>query len=277
MDNVFSGILKVYDDFRDDGQAITINYDLKNPNEDIISKYKIDRIAGDGTDFERSIRLLNWLCDHVYHYGYYDNHVGRDGLKLLDYAFDKGENRGINCRALSIILTECLLSVGIKARTVSMVPLSPYDGDNHVICEFYDEVRSKWVMIDPTFNLYLTDKDNNPLSILEIRNILADRKDVFLSKEANYNGKEVEVDEITTYYGKNMFSLEVYEHQGRCSEELDNNRLINIVPKGFDVPKRKAANIEYRVREFDNSSLKDKFMKIEAATKRVYRDMSVLY
>ncbi len=31
MDNVFGGILKVYDDFRDDEQAITINYDLKNP------------------------------------------------------------------------------------------------------------------------------------------------------------------------------------------------------------------------------------------------------
>ncbi len=99
-------------------------------------------------------------------------------------------------------------------------------------------------MIDPTFNLYLIDRDNNPLSILEIRNISADRKDVFLSKEVNYNGKEVD---------------------------------INIVPNGFDVPKRKAANIEYRVREFDNFSLKDKLMKIEAATKRVYRDMSVLY
>ncbi|MDR1689800.1 MAG: hypothetical protein LBS21_14520 [Clostridiales bacterium] len=61
----------------------------------------------------------------------------QNSLALLEYAFDKGAENGINCACLAKILSECLLAVGLPAKQVFIMPCSPYDGDNHVVTQVY--------------------------------------------------------------------------------------------------------------------------------------------
>ena len=65
------------------------------------------------------------------------------------------------------------MSLGIYARRVKIMPYSPYDFDNHVVVEIYDK---KWIMLDPTTDGIFIDENRIPLSLLEIREKLANDK-----------------------------------------------------------------------------------------------------
>jgi transglutaminase-like putative cysteine protease len=206
MFDIYSGIIKMTDDFRDDGMDIKIKYLLDADYKDLCKTYKLKEIAGTKTDFDKAINLLNWISSNIYHCGNYDNHIKNKAMELLDYAFVKGENCGINCCSLSIALTECLLAIGIKARTIYIMPFSPYDFDNHVVCEAWISDFNKWVMFDPTYNLYVSFNDI-PLNVYELRGSLANQEEVVFNNGANYNGTPINKDEITTYYAKDLFRL----------------------------------------------------------------------
>lgn len=163
-----AGILRNNLDFHD-GIDYDMQYDFSHENYEILkSKYKIEDIAKDGTEFERALRLMNKYTPRLTHKSDYDNHIGQVALDLLEYSLDN-KNHGINCRAKAQILNEMCLSLGIYSRKVWIMPYSKYDGDCHVVNEVWDTSLNKWVMLDITNNEYWVDENNMPLSILEIR------------------------------------------------------------------------------------------------------------
>ena len=104
--NIYSGILFNNQAFIQGGTA-EIVYDFDCPEyKALLEKYALDQIAGEGTAFQRSVRLMHWMAPRLTHKGDYDNHVPFNSLDLLEYSLDKPE-QGINCRNKSIILTEC--------------------------------------------------------------------------------------------------------------------------------------------------------------------------
>ena len=174
--DIYSGILFNNQEFADSGEKAEITYDFDCPEyKTLIEKYGIDKIAGEGTAFQRAERLLHWMSPRLKHESDYDNHIPFNSIDLLDYSLDNPE-QGINCRNKSIILTECCLALGIYARRVYIMPYSPYDFDNHVVAEIYDPELGKWVMMDPSVNTYFIDRNRVPLSLLEIRDNYANRR-----------------------------------------------------------------------------------------------------
>ncbi len=276
MFDVYSGIIKMAEDFRDDGKDITIRYLIDADYKDLFETYKLKEIAGTKADFDKAIKLLNWISSNVFHYGNYDNHVTNTAMELLDYAFGKGEKYGINCRSLSLALTECLLAIGIKARTIYIMPFSPYDFDNHVVCEAWIGEIDKWVMLDPTYNLYAT-FNNVPLNILELRGLLANQEEVIYSNEANYNGNPINKDEISTYYAKDLFRFMISDIQGTNSENIDGRRLINITPFGYDVKQCTLANIDFRIKKWGNNENLQTWRKSSETDKLIYKGLDILY
>lgn len=109
-----------------------------------------------------------------------------------NFSFDQGKENGINCLSLSIALTECLLGLGICARAMSIMPMSPYDRDNHVVCEAYARDLGKWIMVDPTYGGYITDEQGNILNLMEMRECLSNRQTLCYSENYNYNGDKVD-------------------------------------------------------------------------------------
>ena len=167
--DIYSGILINNQEFAGSGETAEITYDFDCPEyKTLIEKYGIDKIAGEGTAFQRGVRLMHWMAPKLTHKSNYDSHIPVNALDLLDYSLGRPE-RGINCLNKSKILAECCLAVGIYARRVSILPYSPYDGDNHVVTEIFDEDMGKWVMLDPTTDGFFVDEEGGILSVLELR------------------------------------------------------------------------------------------------------------
>lgn len=163
-----SGILYEYLDFAD-GEDYEISYDFENEDYSVlIDKYKIDTIAGDGSEFKKAVRLMNEYAPRLTHKSNYDNHIEINALSLLDYSLDNPE-QGINCKNKAQILNEMCLALGIYSRKVWIMPNSKYDSDCHVVNEIWDTQLNKWIMLDITNNRYWVDENDTPLSILEIR------------------------------------------------------------------------------------------------------------
>lgn len=276
MFDVYSGILKMMDEFRDDGLDVRIQYLLDDDYSELTNTYHLNEIAGCGSDFQKALNLLSWISSHIYHYGNYDNHVKNTAMDLFDYAFDKGINCGINCRSLSLALTECLLAIGIKTRTVYILPFSPYDFDNHVVSESWIKELNKWVMLDPTYNLYVSDKEGIPLGVVELRQKLAEQEEVIFSEAANYNGNSIDKAEILSYYAKDLFRFSVSDIQGRDSENIDNRRMISIVPVGYDVKKSTLANIDFRIKSWGDSPAMQNWRKNAEKAKIIYKGIDLL-
>ena len=171
MDEIYimeAGILRNNLEFAD-GEELTISYNFDNHDYDLlIEKYKIDKIAGNGSEFDKSLRLMNEFAPRLTHNSYYDNHIEMNALDLLQYSLNN-KKQGINCRSKAQILNEMCLALNIFSRKVWIMPNSSYDNDCHVVNEVWDSQINKWIMLDITNNEYWVDENGTPLSILEIR------------------------------------------------------------------------------------------------------------
>ena len=175
IDITYSGILKSHEKFTEGGNAV-ISYDFEHEDYKILlEKYNIAEIAGNGSEYEKTLRLMNEFAPRLSHFGNFDYSVDIEALPLLEYSLDKPEN-GINCRCKAQILNEMLLSLGIYSRKLWIMPNSKYDGECHVVNEVWDTTLGKWVMVDISNNIYWVDKEGKPLSVLEIRQLAVNRE-----------------------------------------------------------------------------------------------------
>jgi len=239
--DMYTGLLKAFPLPTAKNADMHFVYDNDNPQfSQLRSKYPIETIAGDGGDFSKAVNLLCWISKHIYHKGDHDGAITHNALTLLDYAYDKGKPCGINCVALATILSECLLAVGLQARRVYLMPCSPYDGDNHAVTHVYVREMNKWVMLDPTFNAYLTNEQGERLSLLDLRNCLANQTPVFFNNEAKYNDDiwtAESAKENIAYFAKNLFYFQTFEESTFGSDNAPENRIIVLSPQGYD-PKK---------------------------------------
>lgn len=274
----YAGLLRVNSVFRDDGSDVQIEYRTDADDRPYLKRYGIFEIAGSGSDLDRAVRLLLWVSSHTVHNGNFDNHIAPTAPDLLDYALDGGAAHGINCRSLAILLTELLLACGIRARTVYLFPMSPYDCDNHVVTECYAADRGKWVMLDPTFGLYLS-RNGEPMSIAEIRAALADRVRPAVNREAHYNNNNnsnpVDADAIFSYYAKDFYRFQVLTQQAPGSETAGTATGVNILPEGYDLIASVLANGTYR-----GSIPPEQYAEAEQALRNapiIYKGLQFLY
>ena len=170
-----AGIVKRLWEFQD-GIDYKITYDLENAEyPELLSLYGIEGIAGNGSEFEKGKALMSAFSSRLDHKSDYDNQSDMNALELLAYSLDN-KAHGINCRAKSQILNEMCLALGLYARKVWINPNSEYDTDCHVVNEIWDSTLHQWIMLDITNNFYWVDETGKPLSVLEIRNHIANQE-----------------------------------------------------------------------------------------------------
>lgn len=246
--DMFTGALRMFDVFQE-GEA-KIQY-VSHPSLAVLNeRYFLTEIAGEGNTFDRANRLLVWLAARICHKGDYDSSL-TNAVDLLDYSLDKGLESGINCLSLSVALTEMCLSVGIFARRMSMMPLSPYDGDNHVVCEVWLPEEQRWVMMDPSYGGFVTDENGKALSLLSLRQILASRGEVRFSDGFHYNGdRNLDFEDIKCYYAKNLFYFKWLEVQTFDSDHFAGNRTLYLTPVGYDPVRSQLTCIDYKIKTF---------------------------
>ena len=252
--DIYRGLLKMFEVFDvfepSSDNNLHFSYEFMNDNLFMLNdSYKINTIAGSGDDLKKAINILEWVSENIHHKGNYDGSLSNNSITLLNYSYQAGQERGINCRSLSTILTECCLSIGINARTIHIMLCSPYDGDNHVITSVYVKELRKWIMLDPTYNCYFRDIESNVLDMFEVRKILSEKGNVKFNEAVNYNGYKYDgiYTEILEYFTKNLFYFWCREHNTFGSDDGKGGRMIICSPFGYSVQKAKEINLHWRI------------------------------
>ena len=246
---LYSGMLKMMSNF-DRPECITPVYNYECENAELAMRYDLGKVAGEGSELTQALNLLNWLSSNTFHSGEYDNSIPFNALDLLEYTFGQPIGKGVNCMALSKILTECCLAVGLKARIVYIMPFNPYEADNHVVTVVFVQDLDKWVMLDPSYNAYMMDSDGVILSPWEARQVLAEQGEIRLNDGYNYNGDYTgEVTGETHGYYVEYIAKDLFWFIG----EDGSGQQFYVAPVGYDAREYFIANIEYRIREFGES------------------------
>lgn len=263
--DLYTSLLKMHDAFRPSDEDVALAIDMRAPElAELRERYALDRIAGEGSSFDRAVRVMDWLTSHVLHNGMCNPEGRRCAMTALQYAFDQPE-RGVNCAWLAATLTECLLSLGMPARTIFIMPFAPYDCDNHVVTHMW--TGAQWVMLDPTTNSYAADAQGNLLDVFGLRACLADQGTVIFNEGLRYNGQPHEPEAHRDYLAKDLFWFRMDETSGDAA----NSRTLTIAPAGYDPHRRDVLNIQYRMRvQGESQWLRDWMQDVEKHDKPIY-------
>lgn len=239
--DLYTSLLKMHDTFRPTSEGVRLTIDLTAPELAALrEQYGLEAIAGDGSAFDRAVCVMDWLTSHVRHDGSCNPEGSRCAATALAYAFDQPD-KGVNCAWLATTLTECLLSLGIPARTVYIMPFAPYDCDNHVVTEVWD---GGWILLDPTCNCFVRDAEGRLLSVFGLRAALADQQAVVFNEGLRYNGQPYKAEDHRDYLAKDLYWFRIAERTG-CG---DTGRFVTIAPEGFDPQRQQVLNVQYRIR-----------------------------
>lgn len=192
-------------------------------------QYKLDSIAGQGSDVSKVINLMNWVHDRIPHDGNHENPASRNAQDLLMVC--QQEARGLNCRGLSTVLNEVYLAMGFRAHFVGCLPKDTTDFDSHVINSVYVPSVQKWLYMDPTQAAYLMDETGQLLSISEVRQRLIEGRPLLLNPTANWNHKvtATKVDYLDGYMTKNLYQLERPLNSQRDLETRQEGKVLHYV------------------------------------------------
>ena len=171
-------------------------------------QYKLDSIAGAGSDVSQAINLMHWVHTRVPHDGNRENPAARNAQDLLTVC--RQESRGLNCRGLATVLNEVYLAMGFRSRFVGCLPKDSTDFDSHVVNSVYVPSQRKWLYMDPTQDAYVMNEQGQLLSIGEVRQRLISGQPLLLNPTANWNNKETATKEeyLDQYMAKNLYQLE---------------------------------------------------------------------
>ena len=213
-------------------ENVSVSFSYQPANSPQLTKlretYALDQIAGSGTDLEKTKNLLKWVHDLIKHDGSHPLPTQRDAISLINYAKNSGQ--GLNCRGLAIILSEALLSVGVKARYVELLP-KDFSTDSHVVTQAYISELEQWVFFDPSYQAYFVNAAGQYLSLAEIRASLINRDILIANQEINYNGGPVDV-EYLHYLSKNLYRLASPEYSGFGIDSSPERRMVILNPAG---------------------------------------------
>lgn len=269
---IYTGHLRLYDEFDSspDKQAPKFQYEFSHPKLRRLREiYKFDRIAGTGDEFSKATMLMKWIKEHIAYKAdiasalpEVSKSLPMNAKGLLEYSFDKGESKGINCYMHAIVMTEACLSIGLKCRIVSLNPLNPYDYDNHLVNIVWCANRSKWVMVDPSYNGYLSDEKGELLNPWEIRDLLCRHQNVVCNDELIFFGKKQDTQGYLRYLAKNLVYLHSPTFNSFNSTTTSSQPWLTLAPKNFDACKREAYNMKWRSEASQGNWDKGEFEKL---------------
>ena len=139
-------------------------------HDKLLERYKLSEIAEQGSTFARALRVIDWLAGQTCYNGmeiracFLFQGKREVSERILRYSYDGGFKRAINCRHKAMVLSDCLMAVGIAALPLW---LSNHPNCHYVVHAWLPEV-SRWVMLDPSLNTYITDEAGRALSLIEI-------------------------------------------------------------------------------------------------------------
>ena len=185
-------------------------------------------------DWDKTIAIGKFVAENIPH----DNQKEdpeRHAIGLWEYT--KNVAPGFNCRLHSILTFELLLAAGIPARYVTCMPQDEEDDDCHVVNEVWLSDKHKWVMIDTDMGgNFITDLNNNPLSLQEIREHYIENKEMIMHPSFTKGSKKK--DGYYAYMAKNTYWFSCWGDLSYSQEDWKNKNVVRdsyiyLIPNKF--------------------------------------------
>lgn len=163
--------------------------------------YGIDKIMGYGNEIQRLTRLKTWATAYLHF----------EGKPLQERIYDsfscsetigraKKDGYALNCRYISLIFTQFLLSAGFRARWVICNSMDLRDTECHCVTEVFIEDLNKWIVVDAALGHFYFNKKGEFLGLTEMRQQIAAGENIQIySKSLEYKRT------IQLYWLKNIF------------------------------------------------------------------------
>ena len=204
-----------------------------NRNLKEVKKYfNLDSIAGNGNEVEKMINLLFFVTHSIKYDG--SNWALCEFDAIDFYNYHKATGKGINCRHKAMVLNELYLAMGFKSRYVTCMPENKDDFDCHVINCVYSETLGKWLWMDPSHGIYVTDEEGNLLSISEVRSRLINNQPLAVNKETSKTKEWY----LENYMAKNLYWIQCtnvsrFNTESRYRSAAKDLLYIALTPMGY--------------------------------------------
>src|ERR1700743_560931 len=73
-------------------------------------KFKLDSVAGFGSEISRLLNLLHWVHDNVHHDGQHESGIEQENADEI-IKVTKAKNIGVSCGELASVLNDCYLAM----------------------------------------------------------------------------------------------------------------------------------------------------------------------
>lgn len=131
-------------------------------------QYHLDEVVAPGKDeFDRQLLLLDWVNHRLHKFGK-PSSPARGALEILK-ATDEGNS--FFCAHYGDVFVSAAASLGWLDRPLALRRPDQFGSGSteHTSTEIWSNQFRKWLMLDPTFAMYVENADGVPLSAYEIR------------------------------------------------------------------------------------------------------------
>ena len=222
-----------YDSERTDACPCGNEFVLGGEVPEVLKKYGYSAYV-DGLDAagdEIVFKLLDFVCDHFGHNG--SGGLG-SGKRIVDLiAFCESNDGKMNCRGLAILLSALLRLNGIKARHITCMPYEDPFEDCHVVVDCLLP-SGKRIMLDPTWRLYLKDREGEYVSLPRLRELLLAGEPICANLTASYNGTGFAEEYHRNYMTKNTLRFaRCTLHRDGVDGRTEGSRYVELIPKEY--------------------------------------------
>lgn len=163
--------------------------------------------APGGQTFAAACDVMRQICAQYHHDGvnYTHDRVNHGTVAQMRHA--EAQGNFTNCRGMAIILAGALRAFGFRAGYVECRH-SADDPELHVVCEAYAEDLGRFILLDPSHNLYYS-LGGAPLSLLELRQAICAGKEaeITINADSSHNGEVEDPLNLLAYMSKNLAYL----------------------------------------------------------------------
>lgn len=238
--SVWQERLSAYPSFSESssGTPIPFTYELWrwDRSNQLLSRYPALSQAVKENSLQTMKAVMDVVCDHFMHDGASGMPESTDIPSILSY-YDATGRIGLECRGLSLLLSEMLRLCGIPAKPVTCLPENDPCEECHVLVHAYSPELGRWVLLDPSYRLMLQDGSGQYIGLSELRQALISGEELFANADAGHNGMPFTIDWYRAYMTKNTFRFSSAVHFSALSQE--NGEGVErwmLIPEGFSLP-----------------------------------------
>lgn len=183
---------------------------------------------------EDEIKYLTYLKKSAFEILHFEGKTLKDriydGLSVQEIvSASKQDGFALNCRYISHIFCQILLSVGFKARWVVCLSSDLMNRECHCVTEVYINDLNKWIIADAALGAFYFNEKGQMLNLYEMRKLYTNGKMPIIV--AN---RMKEAEELQLYWMKNIFRFRFIKYNG--TEALKGKQHYwGLNPKGFEM------------------------------------------